>query len=90
MRIALSLSALFEIPIEIDNIRAGRPKPGLAAQHLAGIKTKKTIKIKKFVFSYFYDLLNKISKILMPFRRGTGKGTMQRESFRWFHRINEN
>lgn len=36
LRIALSLSALYSIPIEIDGIRAGRPKPGLAAQHLKG------------------------------------------------------
>lgn len=36
LRIALSLSALCKIPIEIENIRAGRPKPGLAAQHLKG------------------------------------------------------
>ncbi|KAK0176440.1 hypothetical protein PV328_000573 [Microctonus aethiopoides] len=38
LRIALSLSALFKIPIEIENIRAGRPKPGLAAQHLKGVE----------------------------------------------------
>lgn len=36
LRIALSLSTLYGIPIEIENIRAGRPKPGLAAQHLKG------------------------------------------------------
>lgn len=34
LRIALTLSTLYGIPIEIENIRAGRPKPGLAAQHL--------------------------------------------------------
>lgn len=45
LRIALSLSALYGIPIEINNIRAGRAKPGLAgktglaAQHLKGIYT---------------------------------------------------
>ncbi|CAK9796963.1 RNA 3'-terminal phosphate cyclase [Anthophora plagiata] len=38
LRIALSLSALFKIPIKINNIRAGRPKPGLAAQHLKGVE----------------------------------------------------
>ncbi|KAK2583716.1 hypothetical protein KPH14_009636 [Odynerus spinipes] len=38
LRIALSLSALYGIPIEINNIRAGRPKPGLAAQHLKGVE----------------------------------------------------
>lgn len=36
LRVALSLSALYGIPIKIKNIRAGRPKPGLAAQHLKG------------------------------------------------------
>lgn len=36
LRVALSLSTLYGIPIEIENIRAGRPKPGLAAQHLKG------------------------------------------------------
>jgi len=41
LRIALSLSTLYGIPIEIENIRAGRPKPGLAAQHLKGnLKTE--------------------------------------------------
>ncbi|XP_011877577.1 PREDICTED: RNA 3'-terminal phosphate cyclase [Vollenhovia emeryi] len=41
LRVALSLSALYGIPIEIDNIRAGRPKPGLAAQHLKGLELVK-------------------------------------------------
>lgn len=36
LRVALSLSTLYGIPIEIENIRAGRSKPGLAAQHLKG------------------------------------------------------
>ncbi|XP_015115552.1 RNA 3'-terminal phosphate cyclase [Diachasma alloeum] len=38
LRIALCLSALYKIPVEIDNIRAGRAKPGLAAQHLKGVE----------------------------------------------------
>ncbi|XP_043273462.1 RNA 3'-terminal phosphate cyclase-like [Venturia canescens] len=38
LRIAISLSALYGIPVEIENIRAGRPKPGLAAQHLKGVE----------------------------------------------------
>ncbi|KAL7289861.1 RNA 3'-terminal phosphate cyclase [Trichogramma pretiosum] len=38
LRVALCLSALYKIPIEIDNIRAGRPKPGLSAQHLKGVE----------------------------------------------------
>lgn len=41
LRIALSLSTLYGIPIEIENIRAGRPKPGLAAQHLKGVELVK-------------------------------------------------
>ncbi|XP_063995609.1 RNA 3'-terminal phosphate cyclase [Diachasmimorpha longicaudata] len=38
LRIAISLSALYNIPIQIENIRVGRPKPGLAAQHLKGVE----------------------------------------------------
>ncbi|OTF70368.1 hypothetical protein BLA29_015297, partial [Euroglyphus maynei] len=37
LRIATVLSSLLNIPIEVNNIRAGRPKPGLAAQHLHGL-----------------------------------------------------
>ena len=35
LRTALSLSCVLRRPVKITNIRAGRPKPGLAAQHLA-------------------------------------------------------
>ncbi|CAD1475998.1 unnamed protein product, partial [Heterotrigona itama] len=38
LRIALCLSALHKIPVKIYNIRAGRPKSGLAAQHLKGVE----------------------------------------------------
>lgn len=41
LRVALCLSALYKIPIKINNIRAGRPKPGLAAQHLKGVELLK-------------------------------------------------
>ncbi|MFA5929892.1 MAG: RNA 3'-terminal phosphate cyclase [Candidatus Micrarchaeia archaeon] len=34
LRTALSLSCVLQAPVRITNIRAGRPKPGLAAQHL--------------------------------------------------------
>ncbi len=34
LRTALSLSAWLGQPVRIDNIRAGRPKPGLRPQHL--------------------------------------------------------
>ncbi len=38
LRTALSLSVLQQRPIRIENIRAGRPKPGLMRQHLTCVK----------------------------------------------------
>lgn len=38
VRMAVTLSALTQTPIEVTNIRANRPKPGLAAQHIAAIR----------------------------------------------------
>ncbi|KAJ8675686.1 hypothetical protein QAD02_011472 [Eretmocerus hayati] len=38
VRIALCLSALYRIPVEIHSIRAGRAKGGLSAQHLKGVE----------------------------------------------------
>jgi RNA 3'-phosphate cyclase len=38
LRTAVSLSALTMRPVRISKIRAGRPKPGLKRQHMAGIK----------------------------------------------------
>ncbi|XP_060805774.1 RNA 3'-terminal phosphate cyclase isoform X2 [Amyelois transitella] len=38
LRIAVSLSAILRQPVRVSNIRAGRKKPGLAAQHLSGIQ----------------------------------------------------
>ncbi len=38
LRTAVSLSALTLKPVRIFNIRKGRPKAGLAAQHLTGVK----------------------------------------------------
>jgi RNA 3'-phosphate cyclase len=38
LRTAVALSALTMKPIRITNIRAGRPKPGLKKQHIAGIE----------------------------------------------------
>uniref|UniRef100_A0A2A4K5N6 RNA 3'-terminal phosphate cyclase n=1 Tax=Heliothis virescens TaxID=7102 RepID=A0A2A4K5N6_HELVI len=38
LRTAISLSAILGIPVRVTNIRANRSKPGLAAQHLVGIK----------------------------------------------------
>jgi len=38
LRTALSLSCVNSTPVRIDNIRAGRSKPGLAPQHLAGVR----------------------------------------------------
>ncbi len=37
VRVSSCLSALLLKPIRIHSIRAGRPKPGLAAQHMAGL-----------------------------------------------------
>ncbi|MEM3750242.1 MAG: RNA 3'-terminal phosphate cyclase [Candidatus Jordarchaeales archaeon] len=38
LRTSVALSTLSKKPIEIFNIRAGRPNPGLRAQHMTGIK----------------------------------------------------
>lgn len=38
LRTSIALAALTMKPIQISNIRAGRPKPGLKKQHLSGIK----------------------------------------------------
>ena len=38
LRTGLALSAITGAPVEVINIRAGRSKPGLAAQHLTGVR----------------------------------------------------
>ena len=38
LRTALSLAALMGRPVRLVNIRAGRRKPGLQAQHLTGVR----------------------------------------------------
>ncbi len=38
LRVATGLSAVTGRPVEITNVRVNRPKPGLAPQHLAGLK----------------------------------------------------
>ncbi len=38
LRTSLALSALLSRDVHIENIRAGRPRPGLAAQHLACVR----------------------------------------------------
>ena len=38
LRMSVAFSSLLNIPIKIENIRAGREKPGLKAQHVTGIK----------------------------------------------------
>lgn len=43
LRTALTFSALFRRPVYIDNIRAGRTKPGLAAQHITSIRAAAAI-----------------------------------------------
>jgi len=39
LRTAMSLAAITGQAVRIENIRAGRPKPGLAAQHLTAIRS---------------------------------------------------
>jgi len=43
LRMAVSLSALQQISIRVNNIRAGRDKPGLRPQHLKGIEVARDI-----------------------------------------------
>jgi RNA 3'-terminal phosphate cyclase (ATP) len=43
LRSSLSLAALLGKPVKIVNIRANRQRPGLMAQHLAGVKALATI-----------------------------------------------
>jgi RNA 3'-phosphate cyclase len=43
LRSSLALSILTRKPFKLINIRAGRPKPGLAPQHLASVKAAATI-----------------------------------------------
>lgn len=38
LRIAISLGGLLRRPIQVVNIRGNRPKPGLMAQHLTGLR----------------------------------------------------
>jgi len=40
---SLALSALIQRPVEINNIRANRPNPGLRPQHLACVNMIKQI-----------------------------------------------
>ncbi len=41
LRTAIALSCVTGIPVEVMNIRANRPKPGLAMQHMKGIEAAK-------------------------------------------------
>jgi len=43
LRTSLSLSILTGQAVQIENIRAGRPKPGLAAQHLTAVRAAAAI-----------------------------------------------
>ncbi len=38
LRMAVALSALTRTPVAVDRIRAGRPNPGLAAQHVTALR----------------------------------------------------
>lgn len=43
LRTSVSLAAITGAAIRIENIRAGRPKPGLAAQHLTSVRAAATL-----------------------------------------------
>jgi RNA 3'-terminal phosphate cyclase (ATP) len=43
VRTALTLASITGKEVSIDNIRAGRPKPGLAAQHLTAVKAVRNV-----------------------------------------------
>ena len=43
LRTSLSLAAITGQPLRLGNIRAGRQKPGLAAQHLTAVRAAATI-----------------------------------------------
>src|SRR3989338_8509896 len=43
IRTAMSLSAITKKPVRIFNIRAGRPNPGLQAQHLTAAKAMRNV-----------------------------------------------
>lgn len=48
LRTALSLSAMLGVPVRIDHIRAGRPKPGLRPQHLTAVRALAQISQAEF------------------------------------------
>ncbi|GAB0090405.1 RNA 3'-terminal phosphate cyclase [Sergentomyia squamirostris] len=52
LRIAVALSCLCRIPVKVVKIRAGRNKPGLAAQHLQGIELCKSLCKARVVGAY--------------------------------------
>jgi len=43
IRTALTLASITHKEVSIDNIRAGRPNPGLAAQHLTAVKSVRNV-----------------------------------------------
>ncbi|MCD6137461.1 MAG: RNA 3'-phosphate cyclase [Deltaproteobacteria bacterium] len=43
LRTSLALAAVLQQPVKIRNIRAGRKKPGLRPQHLAGVRAMESI-----------------------------------------------
>lgn len=56
LRTALSLSAILNKPFEIYNIRKGRKKPGLLAQHLTGVNAARLITEAKVTGDKFGSL----------------------------------
>lgn len=67
LRTAIALSCLTGEAVEVYNIRANRPKPGLAAQHLKGIEAAKLISLAKVEGL-------KIGSTRIIFRPGTLRG----------------
>ena len=47
LRTALSLAVIERRPIRIENIRAGRAKPGLMRQHLTCVKAAAAISVSR-------------------------------------------
>ena len=56
LRTALSLSAILNKPFEVYNIRKGRKKPGLLAQHLTGVNAAQVITDAKVLGNNFGSL----------------------------------
>merc|ERR1719394_1494195 len=52
LRMSSAYSALFGVPIHITKIRAGRSKPGLAAQHLESLRLVRDVSAGQLTNDY--------------------------------------